>query len=151
MVSTFDDIFSRFYLRVEDYKIVGLEEEIVKEMLGGYLRSVVAKPFVRRLFSLIAVDTDVEEVNYMMRDSWGEDEDKEFVEELLALGMVVEWLAPKYHSMLNTSQFFSNSDLRFFSQANHMVELKEMFSKAQTDLRKFIRDRGYSLSLVSSE
>ena len=75
----------------------------------------------------------------------------ETFEELLALGMVVEWLAPKYHSMLNTSQFFSNSDLRFFSQANHMVELKEMFSKAQTDLRKFIRDRGYSLSLVNSE
>lgn len=151
MVSTFDDIFSRFYLRVEDYNIVGLEEEIVKEMLGGYLKSVATKPFVRRLFSSITVDADVEEVNYTMRESWGEDEDKEFVEELFALGMVAEWVGQKYHSMQNTSQFFSNSDLRFFSQANHMAELKEMYSKAQTDLRKYIRDRGYSLGLVNSE
>lgn len=151
MTSEFQDIFSRFYLRVEDYNIVGLEEDVVKEMLTGYLKAVAAKPFVRRLFSSITIDEDIEEVEYFMRESWGESEDQDFVEELFALGMVVQWISPKYHSVLNTSQFFSNSDLKFYSQANHMVELKAMYEKAQNDFRKYIRDRGYSLGLVNSE
>ena len=150
MVSTFEDVFSRFYLRVEDYNIVGLDEEIVNEMLYGYLKSVISKPFVRRLFSSITVDDDVEEIEYTMRESWGSDADQDFVEELLSMGMIVEWLNPRYNSMQNTSQFFSNSDAKFFSQANHMTELKAMLEKAQNDLRKYIRDRSYSLSLVNS-
>ena len=151
MVSTFEDIFSRFYLRVEDYKIPGLNEEVVTEILGGYMRSVVSKPFVRRLFSSINLDTDVEEIEYTMREPWDDGSDQDFVEELLALGMVSEWLSPRYHSTLNTSQFFSNKEQSWYSQANHMSELKAMYEKSQIDLRKYIRDRGYSLSLVNTE
>ena len=151
MVSTFEDIFSRFYLRVEDYKIPGLNEEVVTEMLGGYMRSVVSKPFVRRLFSSINLDTDVEEIEYTMREPWDDGSDQDFVEELLALGMVSEWLSPRYHSTLNTSQFFSNKEQSWYSQANHMSELKAMYEKSQIDFRKYIRDRGYSLSLVNTE
>lgn len=151
MTSSFEDIFSRFYLRVEDYKLAGLDEEIVNEMLGGYLKSVISKSFVRRLFSSVTLDTDVEEIEYEMRDSWDDGSDQDFVEELLALGMVCEWIGPKYHSTLNTSQFFSNSEQKYYSQANHMAELRSMYEKAQIDFRKYIRDRGYSLSLVNSE
>jgi len=38
MTSDTESIFTRFYLRVEDYKIAGLEEEIANELLNGYLR-----------------------------------------------------------------------------------------------------------------
>ena len=151
MTSDFNNIFSRFYLRVEDYKIAGLEEEIVKQMLGGYLRAAVSKPYMRRLFNSIVVDEDIEEVEFTMRNSWGEDEDQDFVEELLAFGMVVEWLRPKYNSVLNTSQFITNSDKKHYSQASHMSEIKHMLEKAQSDLRKYIRDRSYSLGLVNTE
>ena len=34
-----DNIYSRFYLRIKDYEIVGSEEKIVKEMMNGYIRS----------------------------------------------------------------------------------------------------------------
>ena len=33
ITSEFDEIYSRFYLRVKDYEIVGLDEKLVKEML----------------------------------------------------------------------------------------------------------------------
>ena len=75
MTSAYEDIFSRFYLRVEDYKINGLDEEVVNEMLGGYMKAVIAKPFVRRLFSSISIDEDVEEIEYIMRESWDENSD----------------------------------------------------------------------------
>jgi len=39
-----------------------------------------------------------------------EQSDLDFAEEVIAQGMVVNWLSPQYHSVLNTAQFFSNSE-----------------------------------------
>ena len=105
-----DNIYSRFYLRIKDYEIVGLEEKIVKEMMNGYIRSTLAKPMVRRVFQSVSIDEDFGEVEFELRDPWDEDSDSDFVEEVLALGMVVSWATPKYNSTLLTSQMFSNSE-----------------------------------------
>lgn len=110
MTSEYTDIYSRFFLRVKDYEMSGLDEKLVNEMLNGYLRSTVSKPMVRRLFQSISMDDDMEEIEYTLRESLDEDSDKDFVEEVLALGMVSEWASPKYHSTLLTSQLFSNSE-----------------------------------------
>lgn len=149
MTSEFDEIYSRFYLRVKDYETSGLEEKLVKQMLFGYLKSTLSKPMVRRLFQSVTLDEDIEEIEYELRNSLEEDSDKDFVEEVLALGMVVEWLSPRYHSTLLTSQLVTNSEQRFYAQSTQMNELKSMFEKAQTDLRKLIRDYGYSLSVIN--
>lgn len=149
MTSEFDEIYSRFYLRVKDYETSGLEEKLVKQMLLGYLKSTLSKPMVRRLFQSVTLDEDIEEIEYELRNSLDEDSDKDFVEEVLALGMVVEWLSPRYHSTLLTSQLVSNSEQKFYSQKNHMDGLEIMYTKSQTDLRKLIRDYGYSYSVVN--
>lgn len=57
-------------------------------MLNGYLKSTLSKPMVRRLFTSITSDDDVEEVEYELRDSLDDDSDKDFVEEVLAVGCV---------------------------------------------------------------
>lgn len=149
ITSEYDEIYSRFYLRVKDYETSGLEEKLVKQMLLGYLKSTLSKPMVRRLFQSITLDEDIEEIEYELRNSLDEDSDKDFVEEVLALGMVVEWLSPRYHSTLLTSQLVSNSEQKFYSQKNHMDGLEIMYTKAQTDFRKLIRDYGYSLSVIN--
>ena len=150
MTSDTENIFSRFYERVEDYKIKGLDADIVDEMLNGYLKAVISQPYIRRLFQNIKFDEDVGEVNYTMRTSWDNDADLDFVEEMFALGMVCQWLSPRYHSTLNTNQVYSNKELSFYSQANHMAELHNMYQKAQIDLRKYIRDRGFSLGYINT-
>ena len=144
-----NEIYSRFYLRVKDYDMVGMDEKIVNEMLGGYLRSTLSKPMVRRLFSQVTMDEDVEEVEFELREPWDEDSDIDFVAEVLSLGMLVAWVDPRYHSTLLTNQMLSNSEQKWYNQKDHMNELKNMYIKAQTDLRKFIRDRGYSLSVIN--
>ena len=144
-----NEIYSRFYLRVKDYDMVGMDEKIVNEMLGGYLRSTLSKPMVRRLFSQVTMDEDVEEVEFELREPWDEDSDIDFVAEVLSLGMLVAWVDPRYHSTLLTNQMLSNSEQKWYNQKDHMNELKNMYIKAQTDLRKLIRDRGYSLSVIN--
>ena len=147
--SEYAEIYSRFYLKVKDYEIIALDEQLAKEMLNGYLRSTLSKPMVRRLFSSITSDDDVEEIEYELRDPLDDDSDKDFVEEVLAVGCVEEWASPRYHSTLLTSQLLSNSEQKFYSQAQQLSEMKELYVKAQNDLRKLIRDRGYSLSVIN--
>lgn len=149
MTSEYSDIYSRFYLRVKDYDLAGMEERLVREMLNQYLKSALSKPMVRRLFDTINMDDDVEEIEYELREPWDEDSDREFVEEVLSLGMVENWASPKYNTTLLTSQMFTNSEQKYYSQAAHLAEMKELLSKAQLDLRKLIRDRGYNLSVVN--
>lgn len=149
MTSSYEEIFSRFYLRVKDYEIISLDEKIANEMLKGYLRQVVSKPMVRRLFSSVMMDDDIEEIDYTLRQPLDDESDKDFVEEMLSLGMVERWVDPRFHSTLLTSQFFSNSEQRFFAQSTQLNELRAMYSKAQTDFRKLIRDRGYSISVIN--
>jgi hypothetical protein len=110
MTSEYDEIYSRFYLRVKDYEMTGLKEQLVNEILSGYLRSTLSKPMVRRLFSIVSMDDDVEEIEYELREPLDEDSDKDFVEEILSIGMVSEWSSPRYHSTLLTSQMLSNSE-----------------------------------------
>lgn len=115
MTSEYSDIYSRFYLRVEDYNIVGLEKKLVENMMNGWMKSVLSKPYVRRLFATLDNDEDVEEIEYELKFPVSDEEDQDFVEELIATGMTVEWLRPKYNSTLLTSQFFSNSEQKFYS------------------------------------
>lgn len=149
MTSEFNEIYSRFFLKIKDYDLAGLSEKIVNEMLLGYLHSVTAKPMVRRIFSSIALDDDMEEIEYELRIPLDENSDKDFVEEVFATGMVEQWCNPKYQSTLLTSQIFTNSEQSFYSQAAHLAEMKELLTKAQTDLRKLIRDRGYTMSVIN--
>lgn len=151
MTSEYEEIYSRFLLRVTDYKFAGLEEKIANEMMNSWLRSTLSKPYIRRLFSSVTIDDDVESIDYELSVSVDNDSDKDFIEEVLAMGMTVEWLLPQYYSVLNTSQFFSNSEQKWYSQANHMTELREMLKNAQNDLRKMIRDRGYINNSYISE
>ena len=103
MTSEYSDIYSRFLLRVTDYDIAGLDETLANEMMNSWMRSVLSKPMVRRLFSSISFDDDIEEIEYVLVDPWDDDTDKDFVEELISIGMIVEWVSPKYHSILNTN------------------------------------------------
>lgn len=151
MTSELNEIYSRFYLRIEDYNIVGLEENIVSEMMSGWMKAAVSVPYVRRLFDKFAVDDELGEIEYELKFPVSDDEDKDFVEEVIVLGMVVQWLKPRYNSTLNTNQFFSNNEQKFYSQANHMAELKEMYHQAKLEQRKLIRDRGYIYNKYISE
>ena len=122
MTSNLSAIFSRFYLKITDYHLAGLEEDVAQELLGGYLRSAISRPMIRRLFSSVAIlpaetiitedDEEVqleERLEYEMLEPL-DDSDGDFIENVLVTGMIVEWLDPQVYSVLNTAQFFGNSE-----------------------------------------
>lgn len=143
MTSEYSSIFSRFLMRVEDYKIANLDENTANEILIGYLRNTASDSFVRKLFTTFIMDDNTEEIEWVLANPQEDLADTDFVEDILSEGMIVQWVQPRYHSTLLTSQFFSNKEQNFYSQANHMAELKAMYDTARNDIRKKIRDRGY--------
>lgn len=148
MTSSYDDIFSRFYSKVQDYKLSGFDENLANEVLTGYLRNGASDVFVRKLFSSCVFDDDSGEVEWELVQPYDEYGDVDFVEDIFCEAMVIQWVYPQYHSTLLTSQFFTNKEQSFYSQANHMAELKAMYELAKTNLRKKIRDRGYQYALT---
>jgi hypothetical protein len=78
-----------------------------------------------------------------MKFSVDDDTDKDFVVDMLALGMVVAWLSPILRSKVNLAQKFGGSEQKFYSQAAHIAELREVCDDAKIEQRNLIRDRGY--------
>lgn len=152
MTSEYSDVFSRFMLRVTDYGFAQLDENLADEMMVGWLHATLSRPYIRRLFSSLSSDDDVAEIEYELNNSIDEESDQDFVEEMLAEGMVVQWLRPQYRSVLNTQQVYSNSEQKYYSQSAHAAEIREMYEESKRGLRKMIRDRGiFSNSYLNNE
>lgn len=144
---SYDDIYSNFLSRVQAYDLVEeFTEEYALEMMDEWLKSVKSNPRVRKLFSSITLGLDENNdkiIQYELNTTIDEESDNDFVRELFALGISYKWVEPKYKSVLNTSQFFGGKEVKFFSQSNHMTELKEMYKSSKLELANLIRDRGY--------
>lgn len=141
---SYDEIFSRFYSRVEAYDFLNLTSEQTSDLLQAWLHGACGKPFVRRLFSSIDYDDDVNSLIYEMDYAIDEVSDNDFVIEIISLGVAIEWLEPKVNSIMNTAQMFTGSESKFYSQANHLVELRNTLNYFKKTQRQLIVDRGFA-------
>ena len=140
----YDNIYSRFFSKVEAYDFLELPEDNVYAFLSEWLHSVTANPYVRRLFNKFNIDDEVQEISYEMKYSVDEDTDKEFLKEILSLGMIVAWLEPKVNSINNIAQMFGSKEEKFYSQSQHLSELRNLVNDAKKQQRRMIADRGYA-------
>lgn len=143
----YDDIYSNFLSRVQAYDLVeDFTEENALEMMDEWLKSIKSNPRVRKLFSSITLTLDENNnkiIQYELKVTTDEESDNDFVRELFGIGMSYKWVEPKYKSILNTSQFFGGKEVKFFSQSNHMSELKNLYNTSKLEFYNLIRDRGY--------
>lgn len=140
---TYDDIFSRFLAQVQAYDLLQINEYDAREKLNEWLMSVKSNSRVRKIFTTLAFDKNIETITCELKNSVDDEADNDFVIELFALGVKWRWVTEKYESVLNTSQYFGSGEKKMFSQANHMAELKNMSTMARTEFFRFISDHGY--------
>lgn len=148
----YDEIYSRFMALVEAHDLAALievddegvtDDSNARNMMNEWLMSVRSNPRVRKLFASISLDTSIETVFCELKTPVDDEYDESFVVEVLALGVAWKWVTPKYQSVLNTSQFFGGKEQQYYSQANHMGELKKMYETAESSLYKLISSHGY--------
>lgn len=150
MTSEFDEIYSNFLGLIAGYEIAELSKKDAYALMEEWLMKTISRPKVRKLFSSISVDSDTEEVSYELRQPLDEDTDKLFVETLFANGMVIGWLSPRMKTELLVDQIYGTKEEKWFAQANHMSEVRQLYKKAETELDKdYTRDRGYSVFILN--
>ena len=143
MTSSFDEIFSCFLLKVTDYKFINEPEDVTNAFMIGWLHSALSKPYIRRVFSNIEINDDTRTINFQIKNSVDAKTDIDYIQELVASAMVVEWMEPKVKSVLNMAQMYGGKEQKFFSQAAHLKENKAMLDDQKAEIRKMIRDHGY--------
>lgn len=136
----YEDIYSQFYLLAEAYDLVELSNSQTSSFLCGWLHSATSEPFVRRIFSSLLLDDDMEEMKFQLKFGSNDFSDIDLVTKVLSMGMVITWLSPKINSTLNTQQVYGSKEEKWFSQASHMATLQDIQNKLITKQRSLITD-----------
>ena len=134
-------LFSRVLNKINDPKELSLDENDLLEIYTERLHSVVGKPRVRRLFSTLTLDDELQEITFTLNNSVDEESDKDFVLEILSLGMAIEWLQPQVDSVIHTSVMIGGKEeKKVLDNHKNMIDRLDSMKKEQN---KMIRDYGY--------
>lgn len=138
---SYSTLFSRVLNKINDPKELSLDENDLLEIYTERLHSVVGKPRVRRLFSFLSLDDEIQQMNFSLNNSVDEESDNDFVLEILSLGMVIEWLQPQVDSIVHTSVMIGGKEeKKLLDNHKNMIERLDSMKKEQ---HKMIRDYGY--------
>lgn len=141
MTLPYSTLFSRVLNKINDQKELSLDENDLLEIYTERLHSVVGKPRVRRLFSSISLDDEIQEMTFTLNNSVDEESDKDFVLEILSLGMAIEWLQPQVDSVIHTSVMIGGKEeKKLLDNHKNMIDRLDSMKKEQN---KMIRDYGY--------
>lgn len=140
---SYDDVYSIFLSSITDYHLLNADVSDIYGQFAENLHKVLGEPYVRRLFSSLIAHDDVLILEYEMKNPVSDDEDRDFVINMLAKGMLVEWIKPQVNKTSLTAQMFAGKEQKFYSQKEMLNEMQSLLSNARLEMRKMIRERGY--------
>lgn len=140
---SYDEVFDKFIGSVTDYELTSLDMSDAYNLMAEYLNKAVSEPYVRRLFSSISLDDEIQTLSYEMVNPTSDKADEDFITSALAKWMVYEWLHRQVRSVTNTMQFFGTKEQSYYSQANHLSELRGLQDDAYKEAKQTIMDRGF--------
>lgn len=144
MTSSYNDIYSRFLIKIRDYDFAGLPEPNATEQMREWLQSALSHTYIYRIFDTFSADDEIAEIEYTLKSSVDDYHDKNFVEELLGNQMVYEWISPKVRTTTLINQMVTNSkESKWYNQKDHLKEVKEIEDDAYNKVRALLRDKGY--------
>lgn len=140
----YKQVYSRFYTKVQAYDFVydDLDADTIEKFLCSYLHSSISRPEIRKLFLTISLNDDATTITYQMKYTVDPVSDMEFIEQIIGDQMVLQWLKPKVSSLNTIIQHFSTSESKFFSQSQHLEQLRGLYSDLRAQVRSLISDRG---------
>ncbi len=138
---SYETVFSRARNKYYDPKEWSLNPDDLLEINTERLHSAFGNVRMRNLFSSIILDDEVQELDFSLKHSVDEFSDNEFVIELLALSIVIEWLAPQVDSVKNTAHMIGGKEEKKILD-NHK-DMIDRLESLENKRNKIIRDYGY--------
>lgn len=141
MTLPYETIFSRTRGRISDMKELSLDENDLLEIYTERLNNVIANPRVRRLFSSLTLDDEIQQLDFTLNNSVDETADMNFVVGIFVLGMTIEWLQPQIDSIMHTSVMIGGKEeKKLLDNYKNMID---RLDSMKIELNKRIRDYGY--------
>lgn len=141
MTLPYETIFSRTRGRISDPKELSLDENDLLEIYTERLSNVISNPRVRRLFSSLTLDNEIQQLDFTLNNSVDETADMNFVVGIFVLGMTIEWLQPQVDSIMHTSVMIGcKEEKKILDNHKNMID---RLDSMKIELNKRIRDYGY--------
>lgn len=141
MILPYETIFSRSLSRIDDPKELALDSNDFVEIYTERLHNVLGDARIRRLFSSITLDDEVQEVSFELENSIDESSDIEYVCRLFVLGITIEWLSPRVDSLNYTLMMSGGKEEKMLNNPYKLLQAR--LDNAKKELSKTIRDHGY--------
>lgn len=119
--------------KLEDPTLAMLPEEDLENMLHGYLMSAIAK-HRKCEHDLSDRDEELKQFNFDLSD---------LEIEIISILMTREWISQRLNSVTNVMQVFGGKEEKWFSQASHIKELREMDDRLRLEAQQLSRDYSY--------
>lgn len=113
-MTSYETIYGRFLNSTTDFNLAELDDHTLNEMLKGWLHTAIVK-------TRTSGDLTRDDENEVFKNDLSE-----LDIELLAMSMRLSWLDQTLNSTELTHQFLGGKEEKFFSQANHMNELRSL-------------------------
>ena len=128
-MTSFETIYKKFLPKITDYTLLQMDDETAIEFMKGWLESAVAN-----------ISDNTMKNNLTFTDTDFDADLTETEKEVLALGMVEEWLEPQLNSVTLTKQFVGGKGENFFAQSKQLTSLMELSDKTAKKKKKLISD-----------
>ena len=125
MATPYEKVYDRFLARTTDFNLAELDDYTLSEMLKNWLRSAIVN--VRTVSDLSARDDESEVFSNDLSDR---------DVELLAMGMTIAWLDQYLNSTENVLQFIGGKEEKYYSQANHIAELRALREDTRLEMKR---------------
>ena len=125
MATPYEKVYGRFLNRITDFNLGDLDDYTLNEMLKGWLCSAIVN--VRTSINLSERDDVTETFNNDLTD---------IDVELLAMGMTMAWLDQTLNSTELTLQFIGGKEEKYYSQANHIAELRALREDTRLEMKR---------------
>ncbi len=124
-MTSYEKVYGRFLNSITDFNLAELDDHTLNEMLKDWLHTSIVK--TRTSSNLTERNEDEEVFN-------GDLSDLDI--ELLAMGMKLAWLDQTLNSTDNILMFIGGKEEKFFSQANHIAELRALREDTLREMQK---------------
>ena len=125
MATPYEIVYGRFLNRTTDFNLGNLDDHTFNETLKGWLQSAIVN--ARISSDLLLRDDEQETFNNDLSD-------KDI--ELLAMGMTLAWIDQYLNSTENVLQFIGGKEEKYYSQANHIAELRALREDTRVEMKR---------------
>ena len=131
-MTSYDKVYNRFLNRTTDFNLAALDDYTLRDMLKGWLHSSIVKV---RTSSILSADDEIEVFNNDL---------SELDIELLAMGITLAWLDQTLNSTELTLQFIGGKEEKYYSQANHINELRALRADTLREMQQLYTYNTYA-------